>query len=88
MYSKSSNSTHLCPKNTSCYSKPCYICEPKHHAIASNRTNFTIKSNILDQKVNHFIVKSHYMSSHYLRTHCTAKSMEIFLIISQNQAGS
>ena len=45
--------------------KTSLVCKPKHSA------NFTIKSNFfLYQKVNCVVVKLHYLSLHYLRSHC------------------
>ena len=51
VYSKSLNSVHFCPKNTSHYLKLRYFrVQAKNCAIERNRTNFTIKSNTFGPK--------------------------------------
>ena len=44
------------------------IVQAENHAIARSRTNFTIKSNTWDQKVNLAIVKPYCLYPYNLRT--------------------
>ena len=46
------------------------IVQAKNRSIARNRTNFTIKSNTRDQKVNRAIGKPHCLNPQYSRTPC------------------
>ena len=54
------------------------------HAIAKNRDNFTIKSNIWDQKVNCTIVKPHCLNPPYSRTPCIFPFSFNFVVCSRS----
>ena len=91
LYSESSNSVNFCPKNTLPYSKPHYLylyylgCVSKF-TLLHGIVLFSKKDQIFwDQKVNHVIVKLHYLSSYYSRTYCIQIHNSIgILILSKN----
>ena len=76
-YSKSSNSVHLCPKNTLCYSQQRYlyqgVSQKLHSCEESHEEYFGPK-----KLINHAIEKPHCLYPHYSRTPCIALMLDNF----------